>query len=192
MIASALDILKEGTIADLSLRALARRAGVSQTAPYRHFEDKEALMAVLKEEGMRKLSGEMSVLMTEEKDPIIRLQKLGMKYIKFAEDHPAHFKVMFEYDLCDYQKYSFLHEISDESFFYLRETVNECLAQPNARQIDLAVAQLSAWSIVHGLSLLLLNQSMMEHVKQGPLEGLGDRNTVAEQVTKLFSTLLMK
>ncbi|PCI45310.1 MAG: TetR family transcriptional regulator, partial [Alphaproteobacteria bacterium] len=55
MIASALDILKDGTLADLSLRALARKAGVSQTAPYRHFEDKEALIAVLKEEGMRKL-----------------------------------------------------------------------------------------------------------------------------------------
>ncbi len=191
LIASALDILKEGTIADLSLRALARRAGVSQTAPYRHFEDKDALMAVLKEEGLRKLAESMSVLMEEEKDPIIRLQKLGMRYVKFADDHPAHFKVMFEYELVDFDKYCSLLEVSDNSFQYLQITVDECLALPNARKINPSVAQFTAWSMVHGLSLLLMNQSMIEHIRQGHLEGLGDRNKIAEQVTKFFSASLI-
>lgn len=61
LISSALEILKEGTLQDLSLRALARKAGVSQTAPYRHFEDKEALIVVLIQEGSAKLQENMAL-----------------------------------------------------------------------------------------------------------------------------------
>ncbi len=192
LIESALEILKEGTLADLSLRALARKAGVSQTAPYRHFEDKEALIAVLKEEGMRKLSAGMQELMETEPDPLERLHKLGTKYVEFAEIFPAHFKVMFEYDLCDYEKYSALHKVSDNSFQYLQETVDECLALPDARKIDPSVAQFGAWSMVHGLSVLLMNQSLIEHMKKGHFEGLGDRNNIADQVTRFFCNSLVK
>lgn len=192
LIESALDILKEGTLADLSLRALARKAGVSQTAPYRHFEDKEALIAVLKEEGMRKLGEGMKELMKAEKDPLIRLQKLGMRYVEFAEIYPAHFKVMFEYDLNDYDKYCALHDVSDHCFQCLQETVNECLVLPNARKIEPAVAQFAAWSMVHGLSVLLMNQSLMKHMKEGHLVDLGERNQIAEQVTQFFSASLIE
>ncbi len=192
LIQSALEILKEGTLDDLSLRALARKAGVSQTAPYRHFEDKEALIAVLKEEGMRKLGEGMMEIMKLEIDPLERLQKLGMRYVQFAESFPAHFKVMFEYDLNDYEKYCELHDASEDSFRYLQDTVIECLALPDARKIDPSVAQFSAWSMVHGLSVLLMNQSLMEHVKKDHLLNLGERNQIAEQVTKFFSASLVK
>ena len=192
LIESALDILKDGTLADLSLRALARKAGVSQTAPYRHFEDKEALIAVLKEEGMRKLSAGMEELMADEPDPLERMHKLGTRYVEFAELFPAHFKVMFEYDLSDYDKYCELHEVSDNSFQCLKDTVNECLALPNARKIDPSVAQFGAWSMVHGLSVLLMNQSLIEHMKKGHFENLGDRNQIADQVTRFFCSSLVK
>ncbi len=192
LIESALDILKEGTLDDLSLRALARKAGVSQTAPYRHFEDKEALIAVLKEEGMRKLGEGMKEIMEAEPDPLVRLQKLGMRYVEFADVFPAHFKVMFEYELSDYDKYCALHEVSDNSFECLQQTVNECLALPNARNIDPSVAQFGAWSMVHGLSVLLMNQSLMKHMKEGHFVDLGERNQIAEQVTGFFSASLVK
>jgi len=192
LVESALEILNEGTLDDLSLRALARKAGVSQTAPYRHFADKEALIAVLKEEGMRKLGDSMMEVMALEISPIDRLQKLGMRYVEFSESCPAHFKVMFEYDLADYEKYGSLHDISDRSFQYLRKTVLECLALPNARDIDPEVAQFSAWSMVHGLSVLLMNQSLMAHIKNDHLMTLGQKHQIAEQVTKIFSMSLIK
>ncbi len=191
LVQSALEILQEGTLADLSLRALARKAGVSQTAPYRHFEDKEALIAALKQDGLKKLGDGMQVLMGTVKDPLVRLQKLGMRYVEFADKYPAHFKIMFEYDLCDYQKYTELHEVSDIGFQCLQTTVNECLALPGARKIDPAVAQFTAWSMVHGLSVLLMNQSMIEHMKEGHFVDLGDRNRIIEQVTKFFSDSLV-
>ncbi|MBL4800330.1 MAG: TetR/AcrR family transcriptional regulator [Emcibacter sp.] len=187
-----MDILKEGTLADLSLRALARKAGVSQTAPYRHFKDKEALIAALKEEGMRKLGEGMQKLMEEEKDPLQRLQKLGMRYVQFAEKYPAHFKIMFEYELGDYDKYTELHNVSDNGFSCLQRTVNECLALPGARKVAPAVAQFSAWSMVHGLSVLLMNQSLIKHMKEDHFVDLGDRNQIAEMVTRSFSESLVK
>ncbi|MCF8475068.1 MAG: TetR/AcrR family transcriptional regulator [Emcibacter sp.] len=176
---------------DLSLRALARKVGVSQTAPYRHFEDKNDLIAVLKEEGLRKLGDSMRDLLITEKDPILRLQKLGLTYVEFAEKYPAHFKVMFEYELCDYEKYEALHEVSDNSFLCLQQTVNECLALPNARKIEPSIAQFGAWSMVHGLSVLLLNQSLLERMRAGNFSDLGDRNQIAEQVTKSFCDSLV-
>lgn len=192
LIDSALDILKDGSLDDLSLRALARRAGVSQTAPYRHFEDKDALIAVLKTEGLRKLGEGMWALRETVSDPLERLQKIGMKYVQFAEDYPAHFKVMFEYDLSDFQKYCELHEVSNNSFECLQLTVNECLALPNARKIDPAVAQFSAWAMVHGLSLLLMNDSLMAHMQEDHKIGIGGRHQIAEQVTRLFADSLVK
>ncbi len=192
LIDSALEILKEGTLADLSLRALARKAGVSQTAPYRHFEDKEALIAVLIEEGMRKLGQAMMEIMEMGIPPLERLQKLGMRYVEFSEDCPAHFKVMFEYDLADYEKYDALHNTSQQCFQCLRDTVLDCLALPNSRDIDPAIAQFSAWSMVHGLSVLLMNQSLMTHIKSDHLMTLGEKYQVAEQVIELFSISLVK
>ena len=73
LISSALEILKEGTLQDLSLRALARKAGVSQTAPYRHFEDKEALIVVLIQEGSAILQASMAMACKETNDPIEQL-----------------------------------------------------------------------------------------------------------------------
>lgn len=192
LIESALEILKEGTLADLSLRALARKASVSQTAPYRHFKDKEALIAALKEEGLRKLGEGMWALMATEKDPLRRLQELGKEYVRFAEKYPAHFKVMFEYDLSDYDKYTELHNVSDNSFECLQKTVDECLALPGARKVAPAVAQFGAWSMIHGLSVLLMNQSLMKHMKEGHFIDLGEKNQIVEQVTKFFSESLVQ
>jgi len=192
LIASALDILKEGSLSDLSLRALARKAGVSQTAPYRHFEDKEALIVELKTEGMRMLGEGMWDLYEAENDPLKRLQKIGLRYIQFAEEYPAHFKVMFEYELSDYNKYCDLGAESDKTFKCLQDTVNECLALPNAREIDPMVAQFGTWSMVHGLSVLMMNESLMKHIKEDHLAILGERKKVAENVIKLFCNSLVK
>jgi len=177
LIDSALEILEEVVINDTEVR---------------HFEDKEALIAVLIEEGMRKLGQAMMEIMAMGIPPVERLQKLGMRYVEFSEACPAHFKVMFEYELDNYEKYCALHEVSSQGFQCLRDTVLECLALPNARDIDPAVAQFSAWSMVHGLSVLLMNQSLMTHVKTDHLMTLGEKHQIAEQVTKLFSISLIK
>ena len=192
LIRSALDILKEGSLDDLSLRALARRAGVSQTAPYRHFEDKEELIAVLKAEGMVKLGEGMRALTEGEADPLKRLQKCGMNYVRFALEYPAHFKVMFEYELSDYHKYCDLNDVSGTCFKYLQDTVSECLALPDARDINPAVAQFGAWSMVHGLSILLMNESLMDHMKEEHEMDMGEQEQIIEQVNKLFCHSLVK
>src|SRR5262245_23788463 len=92
---AALEILAEGGAAGLTLREVARRAGVTHAAPYRHFEDKAALLAAVAEEGFRAVYAEMLARSERVKDPVERLYQIGAAYVLFAVTHPAHFRVMF-------------------------------------------------------------------------------------------------
>src|SRR5258707_1216881 len=80
----------------LTLRAAARMAGVSQAAPYRHFPDKNALLAAVAEDGVRALAAWLrGAAARHEGDPLARLQALGVAYVTFAVTSTAHFRVMF-------------------------------------------------------------------------------------------------
>ena len=110
LISSALEILREGTLQDLSLRALARKAGVSQTAPYRHFEDKEALIVVLIQEGSAILQENMALASQKVDDPVEQLVNLGVAYYDFSQKHPAHFRLMFGGSLENADKHEHIFE----------------------------------------------------------------------------------
>ena len=95
LVSSALEILSEHGVAGLSLRAVARRAKVSAMAPYRHFADKEALLAAVAEHGFRQLTIRFSAAATAAPDPRAALDALGVAYVVFACDEPSLFKLMF-------------------------------------------------------------------------------------------------
>src|SRR3954471_12975444 len=96
---TALKMVKEAGPGALSLRELARRAGVSHAAPYRHFASREALIGALAVEGFRGLGAEMQACAGDERDPMRRFRALGVAYVRYAVAHPGHFKVMFSSDL---------------------------------------------------------------------------------------------
>src|SRR5205085_11935081 len=79
---AALDILAEHGVPGLTLREVARRAGVSPMAPYRHFDSKDALLAAVAEEGFRRLGQRLSD--TPHADPMADLVAQGMAYVRFA------------------------------------------------------------------------------------------------------------
>lgn len=157
LISSALDILKEGTLQDLSLRALARKAGVSQTAPYRHFEDKEALIVVLIQEGSSILNSKMQDVCETVEDPIERLISLGVSYYDFAQEHPAHFRLIFGGSLEDKKKHKCLAESEQKGHDILDFVISECMKLPSAPNISPHTIHISCWSLVHGLADLVLN-----------------------------------
>ena len=157
LISSALEILKEGTLQDLSLRALARKAGVSQTAPYRHFEDKEALIVVLMQEGSHLLQENMLAASESTKDPVEKLINLGVSYYDFAEANPAHFRLMFGGSLENKEKYTSLVEIEHKGYEIVQDAVGECMKLPDAPDMPPEIVRLACWSLVHGLANLLLN-----------------------------------
>jgi AcrR family transcriptional regulator len=131
--------LEKRGISALSLRAAARRAGVSHNAPYRHFKHREALLAALAGEGFAMLGAELR----GQRGP-----DLGFAYVRFALAHPQRFRLMFGGTL-PLAKYAGLREAADAAHRALVEAFKE-LPKP-----ELAAA--AAWSLVHGLSHLLLD-----------------------------------
>src|SRR5438477_3225995 len=97
LIQAGLKLLGESGVAGLSLRAAAQLAGVSHAAPYRHFRDKDALVAAIAERGFRLLTARME----QEKqrcnsaDLRTRLTAIGVGYVSFAIEHPGYFRIIF-------------------------------------------------------------------------------------------------
>src|SRR2546430_6260512 len=88
LIDAALRIVEQVGPGALSLRELARHAGVSHAAPYRHFASREALLAALAAEGFRGLGAEMAALASDGGDPLARFAALGLAYVRYAVAHP--------------------------------------------------------------------------------------------------------
>jgi len=182
LISSALEILKEGTLQDLSLRALARKVGVSQTAPYRHFEDKEALIAVLMQEGSSLLQASMRVACKNSDESVDRLINLGLAYYDFSQQHPAHFRLMFGGSLECKEKYSELVETELKSGEIVKFVVNECMKLPHAPEVSADIVRITCWSLVHGLANLILNDVIQDDILKGD-----DKRTVVSQVISFYT-----
>src|SRR5215467_8580881 len=91
LLAKALTSLQKGGVEQLSLRELARSLEVSQAAPYRHFPDKESLLAELAAQGFRDLARDMRASMQGEDEAAAALQATGLSYIRFATGHPEQY-----------------------------------------------------------------------------------------------------
>jgi AcrR family transcriptional regulator len=92
---AALDMVGEGELPALTLRAVARRAGVSVGAPYHHFADKGALLAEVAREGFVALGEVQAATAEAEPDSQRRLVRMGAAYVRFALAHHTHYTVMF-------------------------------------------------------------------------------------------------
>jgi AcrR family transcriptional regulator len=124
---AALEVLSAEGASALTLREVARRAGVTHAAPYRHFADKQTLLAAVAEEGFRMLTAEMlerSVPLKD--DPVRALQAIGLAYVRFATTERAHFQVMFGKDIDWAREQCELEETADRCFDVLISAVEAC------------------------------------------------------------------
>src|SRR5260221_10566697 len=96
---AARELLEEDGSAALSMRAVARRAGVSPTAPYRHFPDREALVSAVASVGYRELAAKLAAAHPAPSTPD-DLTSVAVEYVRFALEHPALFRAMFA-EPCD-------------------------------------------------------------------------------------------
>lgn len=177
LIEAALTLIAEEGADALTLRAAARLAGVSQAAPYRHFADKDALLAAVAEEGFRAMSGAMRRRRDAAETPLERLRAVGLAYVTFATEHPAHFRVMFGRVVTDRASYPALDEAATETFALLVDGIAACQAAGMVREGDPRELALSAWSTVHGCSMLAID---------GQFQGLSTASTreLGEAVTR--------
>jgi AcrR family transcriptional regulator len=156
--------LGKNGIDKLSLRALARDIGVSQTAPYRHFIDKNGLLAALATRAYIELYNRMIQAQQNAGDAAEgKLKGIGRAYVHFALEHGEIFKVMFGSILDQHEQYPELRDASRQAFILVHEVVKEIVAKNFANDAitddDLEYLTNAAWINVHGLATLKLERS---------------------------------
>jgi AcrR family transcriptional regulator len=167
LIAGALEVLQREGPAGLTLRAAARRAGVSHQAPYHHFADRAALVAAVAEDGFERLSAELEAVQRGTADPVRRLQETGVAYVVFAVRHPEHFRVMFGPELADRGAHPELAGAANAVFEKLMAPAKALFGQPSGSGEVLGP---TLWSLVHGLAMLLIDRQLAEGRTGGPAD----------------------
>jgi len=152
LMAAAEEIERVG-VARLSLRELARRAGVSHAAPAHHFGDKTGLLTALATEGFRMLHARTGPTLGRP-DALVRA---GERYVAFALEHPAHFAVMFDPHLLHMSDPGLVAE-RDQAFFNFFAAVKGTTGAHRAEQ--LSNEAIAAWSVVHGVAVLWLQGNL--------------------------------
>jgi AcrR family transcriptional regulator len=165
LVQAGLKLLSEGGVDGLSLRAAAQLAGVSHAAPYRHFKDKDALVAAIAEQGFHLLTASMRAELAALDDPAgagttVQLRAIGKGYVRFALQHPAYLLVIFGGVLAQDRTTPELTAAGNEAYETLRGCVAAGLARGDLQGGDADTLSLAAWSMVHGLSHLLINQAV--------------------------------
>jgi AcrR family transcriptional regulator len=173
-------IAKEGFSA-LTLREVARRAGVTHAAPYRHFADKEALLVAVAEEGFRTMAAQMRERMAQANGPVERLGACGMAYVLFAVRNPSHFRVMFGPHFSKPVEQLGLGVKEGNAFGLLMQNLVEGQKAGVLREGDPQQLALGAWSMVHGLASLLVDRVLEQTGK-----GAEDPEELARFQTRLL------
>ena len=156
LVRTALRLIGRRGAAALSLREVAKRAGVSASAVYRHYADKEALLAALAAEGFARLNAAFAgALAAAPREPRARLVALGEAYAAFALAHPDHYRLMFGTGRADSRDERLVAE-ARQSFRYLEEAVAATLGKA-ADGPAVAAGAVAAWSLVHGYAMLRLD-----------------------------------
>lgn len=149
---AAFAIVQREGLAGLSLRAVAREAGVSPAAPYHHFKDKQELMAAVAAEGFSRLTVVMIAARDSAPTPKAALSAIGVSYVCFARDHPALYTLMWDCSRLEGQ----MPEIESETKAY--SVLEDAIVAAGVASADdplrLKLAAISAWTSAHGLAVM--------------------------------------
>lgn len=149
----------ETTGADaLSLRAIARSIGVSQTAPYRHFEDKNELLTALATRGYQDLIQALRQAGQGAGDtPEAQMRAFAHCYVQYAREHRELFKLMFGPSLEPAGTKSELHDVTLATFNLVRKIVHKSIESGSMIDADVDYLSNAAWSSIYGLALLQID-----------------------------------
>lgn len=134
----------------LSLRAVAREAGVSPAAPYHHFKDKDELLSAIAREGFARLSAALVEAAGCERDAETKMSDLGVAYVKFAQSHPALYRVMYDCARAEDalpQKTDHDHD----GFQILKDALTKAGGN-RVSETDIHLASIASWCAAHGLA----------------------------------------
>lgn len=154
---SALEIISTEGPEAVSMREVARRAGVSHQAPYHHFTDRSGIFAAIAAEGFDTLAAAFRPVLADDTHPARRCFEA---YVRVAMEHPGHFRVMFRADLNGIADHPATESAAESAFNELLKMVDRTIGRPAAAEESFTWATLM-WSAAHGFATLLID---------GPLE----------------------
>jgi AcrR family transcriptional regulator len=159
LVARALALAAEGGIEAVSIREVARRAGVSPAAPFRHFSDKQMLMTAVAEEAMSRFRAEIGAVLAREPspDPIRRLRAIGRAFLDWARRNPTHFEIISSRRSIDFDGSAVLRPANAEIQARVAALLQEAAGQGRLRVDDPQLIQIAARALVYGLSRMLID-----------------------------------
>jgi AcrR family transcriptional regulator len=159
LIDAGVKLLTGGGVEKLSLRGAAQLAGVSHAAPYRHYRDKEALVAAIAERGFRMLTAKMRAQLEASgaRKAARKLSALGVGYVMFGTEHPAYLQVIFGGGRAHSDMPPELAAAGAEAYGVLRDAVEAGIRAGELRKAEVDDVALACWSMVHGLSMLIIH-----------------------------------
>ncbi|MFT4823717.1 MAG: AcrR family transcriptional regulator [Halioglobus sp.] len=184
---AALDIISEHGPRQLTIREVARKVGVSHTAPYRHFANKDDLIVAVVKQGFELMHQTMQeAKAAAEPDPLSQFAASGTAYIDFALDHRAYYRVMYSGDLLSSTGQHTLQHTTSETFADVVNDIRTCQELNIIRPGDPTLQALTLLSSIHGfvtmvidnrVSALLGDQYPLQEVRDAMLaaifEGIG-------------------
>ena len=176
-------MLERDGLSGLTLRAVAREAGVSHAAPTHHFGDLTGLLSELAAVGFRQFNAAMASSCAAATTPLDRALARPKAYVAYAQAHPGMYGIMFQTERLDYSRPS-LHEAAEASFAGLANAVGTMRQEQisgDALTLNQGAAIARAWSLVHGFTMLLLD---------GRLEDILDRLPEGTTAESLFEAML--
>ncbi len=153
LLAAARVLLDEGGVSSVSLREVARRAGVSPAATYRHFADKEALLVALAVQGFGEFAAAMKAAFEGSSEP---MGDMGVAYVQFAVSRPGLFRLMFGPAVADRSRSPELLEIIGRATQLFNSGMQSRKDVPPGDP----VAALRSWATMHGLAMLAIDNML--------------------------------
>lgn len=135
----------------LSLRAVAREAGVSPAAPYHHFKDKGELLDAVAHVGWDMLGESMTGAKERAADLGALMTEIGVSYVQFSQQHPALYRVMYDCSRDKDELPEGMQDNEDSAYCLVRETFRK-VAGPDVPIVDIELATIAAWCAAHGLA----------------------------------------
>ncbi|MDA9548361.1 transcriptional regulator [Bradyrhizobium sp. CCBAU 45321] len=178
-------VLERDGLAGLTLRAVAREAGVSHAAPTHHFGDLTGLLSELAAVGFRQFNVVMAASCDAATTPLEAALARPKAYIAYAQAHPGMYGIMFRTERLDYSRPS-LHEAAEASFAGLANAIGMMRQEQisgDALTLNQGAAIARAWSLVHGFTMLLLDGRLKDILARLP-EG-----TTAERLLETMLTV---
>lgn len=183
LVDAALALLREGGVSALTLRAAARKAGVSQAAPYRHFADHADLLAAVAASGFARMREVMIQSARSAGSPREGLRGLARAYVRFGVTHPAEYRIMFGSDTAGRGRFPELEMESTSVYQMLVDGIFGLQQLGLVRPGDPMATALTAWSTMHGLVTLVLDgRAPFDNQKPVLTEALENQVTAATDI----------